>query len=491
MSTAITYSSSLPKIAECLVAFITKSASTPKIPAKLPAPLKELASQAIKSGIFEVKQEAVLALPTDYKSISRLLLIGLDAKPTTEQFRRAAGVAGNRLAKLGISSAGLLAPTGLDKQALRALAEGAVLGSYRFDQYKAPEKDKKNAKLKQLTIFDASLPEAANLVKTGQLRADGICLARDLGNQPGNVLTPVKLAKEAEKIAKKYRLPIQIMDEKTLKKEKMELLLGVAQGSREPARLIVAQYRYPKAKDTLALVGKGVTFDSGGISLKPGAKMDEMKYDMCGAAAVLGAMEVIAQLKPKVNVVFVVPSVENMPGGQATKPGDIHTGCDGTTVEILNTDAEGRLILADALAWTVKKFKPAAIIDLATLTGSCLVALGKYASGLVTNSKPLQKQVIDASKRAGEGICPLPSFPEYELDLKSKYADIQNIGGRYAGAITAGLFLKRFIKETPWVHLDIAGTAWDVQNIGHIPDTGATGAGVATLTEFVLNWKPL
>jgi leucyl aminopeptidase len=238
-------------------------------------------------------------------------------------------------------------------------------------------------------------------------------------------------------------------------------------------------------------VGKGITFDSGGISLKPGQAMDEMKFDMCGAAAVLGALDALPQLRPPVNVVGIVPATENLPDGQATKPGDILKAFSGKYVEILNTDAEGRLILADALAYGIQEYKPEAVVDLATLTGACVVALGHYATGAITNHEGFQAKVVEAGKRSGDIVWPLPNFPEYEEGLKGKYADLQNIAGRDGGAITGGLFLKNFVGEAPWVHLDIAGTAWGVKNIGHIPNEGATGVGVCLLIDLACRWDGL
>ena len=278
---------------------------------------------------------------------------------------------------------------------------------------------------------------------------------------------------------------------KKMKRLGMEMLLGVSRGSREPAKLILMEYFHQKAKQTVALVGKGVTFDSGGISLKPGKNMDEMKFDMCGAAAVLGAMKIIGQLNPQINVIGVIAATENLPGGDAQRPGDIVTAYNGKRVEILNTDAEGRLILGDALSYVVKEFKPNAVIDLATLTGACITALGHYASGAITNNDALMEQVRKASNLSGDRVWQLPSFPEYGESIKGKYGDLQNIGVGDSGTIIGGMFLEHFVDKTPWVHLDIAGTAWNVKHIGYQPNSGATGVGVRLLADLIQNWEPI
>ena len=276
-----------------------------------------------------------------------------------------------------------------------------------------------------------------------------------------------------------------------MKKLGMGMLLGVSRGSIEPAKLVVMEYRHHKAKQKVAFVGKGVTFDSGGISLKPGKNMDEMKFDMCGAAAVLGAMKVIGQVNPKLNIVAVIPTTENLPDGNAQRPGDIVTAHNGKRVEILNTDAEGRLILGDALSYVVKEFKPDAIVDLATLTGACITALGHLTTAAITNNDKLMEQVLNAGIKSGDRVWQLPSFPEYGESIKGKYADLQNIGVGDSGTIIGGLFLEHFINGTPWVHLDIAGTSWNVKHISYHPNSGATGVGVRLIVDLVQNWKML
>jgi leucyl aminopeptidase len=308
-------------------------------------------------------------------------------------------------------------------------------------------------------------------------------LARDLGNLPANVCTPGHIAKTARQLASgEKRLRVNVLDEADMKKLKMGSLLSVSAGSRQPAKLIALEYRGAAAKEQpVALVGKGVTFDSGGISLKPGAAMDEMKFDMCGAASVLGTLKAVNQMQLPINVVGIVPATENMPDGLATKPGDIVTSMSGQTIEILNTDAEGRLILCDALTYA-SKFKPRCVIDIATLTGAAIIALGKVPSAVLGNDRSLIDALIKCGHQIEDKIWELPLWDEYQDQLKSNFADMANIGGRDAGTITAACFLSRFTKDYKWAHLDIAGTAWKSGE-----DKGATGRPVPLLTQYILS----
>jgi len=337
-------------------------------------------------------------------------------------------------------------------------------------------------------LFDPEKVTSFNKLKLGKIKADATNMARDLGNLPSNDLKPKDLAEVAKNIAKEHKMECTILEEKDMQKHGMGMLLGVSRGSIEPAKLIILEYNHQNAKQTLAIVGKGVTFDSGGISLKPGKNMDEMKFDMCGAAAVLGAMKVFGQVNPNLNVIGVIPATENMPGGRAQRPGDIVTAHNGKKVEILNTDAEGRLILGDAMSFIVKEFKPDAIIDLATLTGACITALGHYTTGAITNNDELMEAVRKAGISSGDRVWQLPSYPEYSDLIKGKYGDLQNIGSGDSGTIIGGIFLENFIEGTPWVHLDIAGTSWNVRNIGYQPNSGATGVGVRLLVDLVNEW---
>ena len=307
-------------------------------------------------------------------------------------------------------------------------------------------------------------------------------LTRDLGNLPGNVCTPAYLANTAKKLAKDWKLKVEVLGQKQLEALRMGSFLSVTRGSVEPPQFIVLQYQGGAAKAApVVLVGKGITFDTGGISLKPGDGMDEMKYDMLGAGSVLGTMRAVAEMGLKINLVVIVPTCENMPSGNATKPGDIVTSMKGLTIEVLNTDAEGRLILCDALTYA-ERFKPAAVIDVATLTGACVIALGHHNSGLFSKDDALAGELLDASREASDPAWRMPLDEEYQDQLKSNFADLANIGGRPGGSITAACFLSRFTEAYPWAHLDIAGTAWKSGAA-----KGATGRPVPLLSQFLID----
>jgi leucyl aminopeptidase len=308
-----------------------------------------------------------------------------------------------------------------------------------------------------------------------------VTMAREFGNRPGNVCTPSWLGQQAKKLGKQFDLDVEVLDRKEIAKLGMGSFLAVAQGSAEPPRFIVARYDgAAKAQAPVVLVGKGITFDTGGISLKPGAEMDEMKFDMCGAASVLGTLATVASLEAKVNLVVLVPTCDNMPSGSAVKPGDVVTSMSGQTIEILNTDAEGRLILCDALTYA-ERFKPAVVVDVATLTGACVIALGHHLSGLFCTDDAIAAQLLAAGQSALDPCWRMPLDEEYDEALKSNFADGANVGGRPAGATTAAMFLRRFTGKFPWAHLDIAGTAWKSG-----AQKGATGRPVGLLTHFVL-----
>jgi leucyl aminopeptidase len=315
-----------------------------------------------------------------------------------------------------------------------------------------------------------------------------VFFARDMVSAPGNEMTPTAMAGEARKIAARKNVKLRVLDERKLKKIGMNALLGVAKGSAEPARFIILEYSgAAKADRPVALVGKGLTFDSGGISIKPAEKMEEMKSDMAGGAAVMGAIMAAADLKLPVNIVGLIPATENLPGGRAYKPGDILKSLSGKTIEIISTDAEGRLILADALTYA-ERFKPVAIIDLATLTGACVIALGDLAIGMLGTDKELKNKLRDAAEKTGERVWELPLWEDYHELIKSDVADFKNTGGRPGGAITAAAFLSKFIGKSPWVHLDIAGPAWLTKDRSYIPK-GATGIGVRLLVQFLKDWQ--
>jgi leucyl aminopeptidase len=353
---------------------------------------------------------------------------------------------------------------------------------YRFDRLRSKREPRREPESIAIAVTPADASAAKESLRCSLAIADGVALARDLGNLPGNFCTPTVLADEAKALAKKSGLKVQILDRKQMEALRMGSFLAVAQGSDEPPKLIVLEWRGgEKGVAPIALVGKGVTFDSGGISLKPGEAMDEMKYDMSGASAVLGAMSAAAAMKLPLNIVAVIPATENMPSGRAIKPGDIVTSMSGQTIEILNTDAEGRLILCDALTY-VARFEPSTVIDLATLTGACVIALGHHHSGLFTKDDTLAQDLLRAGQDTLDTCWRMPLDDEYQEQLKSPFADMANIGGRPGGSITAACFLARFAQGYTWAHLDIAGTAWKSGAA-----KGSTGRPVPMLTRFLMD----
>jgi leucyl aminopeptidase len=448
----------------------------------------------IKRGDFKGKlnQTAVL-YPWGQIPAKRVLIIGLGKKEETslERVRQVAGKAAVQIRELGLKSFATTLPETGAKFGLspvsQAVVEGTLLALYRFKQFKTKDEDKNE--ITQFTIIkkDAKkIPEIKPGVGFGQIVAGAANWTRDLVNLPGNELTPRRLGREAQKIARQFGLKCKVLGLAEIRRLKMNCLLQVAKGSRQPPRFIILEYAGKgRSLKTVVLVGKGITFDSGGISIKPSARMEEMKYDMAGGAAVLGAIRAAVRLSLPFRIIGLVPATENLPGGAAYKPGDILTS-SGKTIEIITTDAEGRLILADALTYA-KRYRPEAIIDLATLTGACIVALGHEASGMVGNNQKLLTRLKQAGEEAGERVWELPLWKEYDELLKSEVADMKNVGNRSAGVITGGAFLGRFIDKTAWAHLDIAGTAWsDKGRIYMSP--GATGVGVRLLTRFFQNW---
>ena len=369
----------------------------------------------------------------------------------------------------------------------RAAVEGVLLGLYRFTSYKTLEEDRQEMNNFIITEERSALLEDVRKgTEMAEVISRAVYCARDLVSTPSNDMTPSIMTQRAEAIAAEAQLTCEVLDEAAMGQLGMHALLGVARGSAEEARLITLEYHGgDKNERPLVLVGKGITFDSGGISIKPADKMDEMKSDMAGGAAVIGTIKAAADLKLPLNVVAVVPATENLPGGRAYKPGDILKTMSGITVEVKNTDAEGRLILADALTFA-KRYNPAAIIDVATLTGACVVALGDYLTGMLGTDETLKKQLSAASDATGEIVWELPLWHEYDELIKSDVADIKNTGGRAGGTITAALFLQRFVGDCPWVHLDIAGPALLAKDKPYIPK-GASGIGVRLLTQFLMD----
>ena len=371
-------------------------------------------------------------------------------------------------------------------QAAQALAEGAMLGLYRFTRYKKNDEDAREIEV--LTILERDHEKVramSEAVRRGRLLAEATNSARDLVNEPGNALTPTELARRAKQIARRGRIRCQVLGPAELRRLGARALLGVARGSQEPPCLIVLEYRRGRRGGPhLGLVGKGITFDSGGISIKPAENMEAMKGDMAGAAAVIAATAAIAGLQLPIHVTAVVPATENLPSGTALKPGDILRAMSGKTIEVINTDAEGRLVLADALHYARSR-KATHLVDVATLTGACVVALGTVNSGAFTNNQLFLDKVVASGKAAGEKIWPLPMDPEYDELIKSDVAEIKNTGGRKGGAITGAKFLQHFVGDTPWVHLDIAGTSESDKDKGYQPK-GATGVMVRTLANLAV-----
>ena len=369
---------------------------------------------------------------------------------------------------------------------VQAIAEGVWLGLYTFDRYQTKKKENRRA-LRSVTIMIPSrrdLDAAEAAIEVAKAVSSGTNFARDLGNEPGNVCTPEFLGDQAAALKHK-KLKVTVMNRKAIEKAGFTALLAVNQGSAKEPRFIVMEYSGGKKGDApVALVGKGLTFDAGGISIKPAAAMDEMKFDMCGAAAVLGIFRAVTEMSLPINLLGVIPSTENLLGGAAYKPGDIVTSYKGINIEVLNTDAEGRVILCDALAYAAEK-KPAEIIDFATLTGACVIALGSQATGLLGTGEKIKAGLKKSGEHTHDRVWELPLFEEYQEQIDSKIADIKNTGGREAGTITAACFLSRFVDDIPWAHLDIAGTAWNMKGTDISP-TGGTGAGVRLVVDYLM-----
>ncbi len=454
---------------------------------------------AMKSGDISGKPGSTL-LMRGIQGIAaeRILLVGLGKEESIagKDFSSAVQAIARMFSSLGANDAVVALPFDDVKErdlswAIRSTVLAARENLYRFDDMKSKKEPAPTGVRKVAFAVPAAAASAARIAAAQSAAlANGIDLTKNLGNLPPNVCTPTYLANTAKKLAKEFELGVEILDRKQLQALKMGSFLSVTNGSDEPPKFIVLKHMGGKAKDApVVLVGKGITFDSGGISLKPGAGMDEMKYDMCGAASVLGTFRAIAEMKLKLNVIGVIPTCENMPSGRATKPGDIVTSMSGQTIEVLNTDAEGRLILCDALTY-VERFKPAAVVDIATLTGACITALGHHNSGLFTRHDDahdaLADQLLAAGKTANDTAWRMPIEDSYQEQLKSNFADIANIGGPPAGSITAACFLERFTKKYTWAHLDIAGTAWKSGTA-----KGATGRPVPLLTTFLINRSQL
>ncbi|MCB1423105.1 MAG: leucyl aminopeptidase [Nitratireductor sp.] len=470
-----------------LAFFVPQDGALP--PSAVPFDADGRLTQAIRVAEFDGKAGALINVLVPAQGIDRVLIVGL-GKPEEWNEETWLKAGGKVFAAVGKSTS-LTIATDLDgdRKALTAeeaagVAMGATLRAYDFDAYRTKKKDeKKKVAITLVSGSDAALRKAW---KEAQAIADGVIFARDLVNEPANMLGPVEFAKKAESL-KKLGCTVAILDEKKLKTEKMGALLGVAQGSVRPARVAVIEWKGGKAKEKpVAFVGKGVVFDTGGISIKPAAGMEDMKGDMGGAAAVCGVMHALAARKAKTNAVGIIGLVENMPDGNAQRPGDIVTSRSGQTIEVLNTDAEGRLVLADLLDYCEEKFKPQFMVNLATLTGAIIIALGNTHAGLFSNNDELAERLTGAGLDTRERVWRMPLDAAYDKLLDSKNADMKNIGGRMAGSITAAQFLQRFVKDTPWAHLDIAGTAMGSPK-NEYSQGWSSGFGVRLLNKLVAN----
>lgn len=449
-------------------------------------------SQILKQGDFDPKPGSTLMLyGVPGVAATRVMLVGFGKlqEVGVKEYRDGVRGAVRALAEAGVGEAALYSVEVRVAQynsqwATMHAASVALEAIYRFDRLKSKSRDDKKV-LRHLVLGVGGSKAAGGLeaaLARGIAVGEGVNFARDLGNLPANICTPAYLADQARALGRTHRLKVAVLERRDMEKLGMGSLLSVSNGSRQPPKLITLEHRGgPKKQKPVVLIGKGITFDTGGISLKPAAEMDEMKYDMSGAGSVLGTMKAAAMMKLPLNVVGVIPTTENMPGGNATRPGDVVTSMSGQTIEVLNTDAEGRLILCDALTYS-ERFEPAAVIDIATLTGACVIALGHVTSGLFANDDKLANEVLAAGQTSWDRAWHMPVWEDYQEQLRSNFADMANIGGRPAGSITAACFLGRFAKNFKWAHLDIAGTAWKSGR-----EKGSTGRPVPLLAQFLMN----
>ncbi len=444
-------------------------------------------ASVLETGEFTGKlgTSAYLVQPGEVKA-KRLLLLGAgkEAEFDAQTTRKLAGTATRALRKKKARNIAFALRGAAVGEHAQAAAEGALWSLFEPNKYHTKDKDNDETPVDSLTLANGDAAALSAGIERGRIIAEAANFGRDIINEPSNVITPTALAAKAEEVAKEFGLELDVLDEARMRELGMGSLLGVAQGSVEPPKLIVLSYKPAVASnETIAIVGKGVTFDTGGISIKPADGMEKMKYDMAGGATTIAAMRAIAQFKPSVNVLGIVPAVENMPGGKAQRPGDVVKAMTGKTIEVINTDAEGRLILADAVAYA-RKLGATKIVDLATLTGAVSIALGDVYVAILGNNQEWIDAIIAAGKATGEKLWQLPLDKEYREQIKSEIADIKNIGGRKAGTITGAYFIREFVEETPWAHLDIAGTAWNENGKAHL-GVGPTGVGVRTLVKLV------
>jgi len=479
---------------DCVVVGVYESQKLSDAAQTIDAASSGYISNILKRGDMDGKLESTIMLHSlPGIQSERVLLVGLgkETEFTEKQYCKAVRASAKALASTGANVVGsFLAELPVKALAMRwkvsHLVEVTLDASYKFNAIKRKSEDKPGNK-KGIASLSINVPQASDTqagtagLADGLALAAGVSLTKDLGNLPPNVCTPTYLAEQAVLLGKTYGLKIEVLERAALEKLGMGSFLAVAQGSEEPPKLIVLQHLKGNKNDKpVLLVGKGITFDTGGISIKPGAEMDEMKYDMCGAASVLGTFKTIAEMDLPLNVIGIIPTCENMPDGRAVRPGDVVTSMSGLTIEVLNTDAEGRLILCDALTYA-ERFEPSVVIDIATLTGACVIALGHHATGLFSNNDDLAKELLSAGEASLDRAWHMPMWEEYQPLLDSNFADMANIGGRAGGSITAACFLSRFAKKFDWAHLDIAGTAWKSGK-----EKGGTGRPVPLLTQFLV-----
>ena len=441
-----------------------------------------------ESNEFRAKDGTISIVHNNVGSgIKRALLLGMGDKKNLdpEKTRNLTGKVVNKAKELGISEFVLIPFKNMDKEHLSAMVEGIKLSDYSFNNYKRDE-DRNNLNQVRILIRN-DMKNSQKIIQHSVVVSDAVIFTRDISNLPPNDCSPKDLATLSKKLSENQKVKVRVIEKEEMKSYGFEGILAVGEGSASSPKLIVLEYSGSTKKRPIVIVGKAVTFDTGGVSIKPSEKMEEMKFDKCGGCNVLGIMKAVSELGLDTNVIGIIPAVENMPSGTSYRPGDIIKMYNRKTVEVLNTDAEGRIILGDALSFAVKTFAPKAIIDMATLTGAAIIALGTNVAALVGNDDDLVTKILEYSNQTGEKIWQLPLFEEYKEQLKSSNADMKNIGGRSAGAITAAAFLSNFVEDTPWVHLDIAGTAWTQEGTKEksYNPKGATGFGIRTIVKYI------
>ncbi|MCV0430580.1 leucyl aminopeptidase [Nitrosopumilus sp.] len=485
--------SSAKKKTNLLCGFVLENTNKPMGLPKFDTKTTSAINQSLKDMEGKLGKLSIIPIPGK-KPIQRILLAGLGKKEnlTKDTIRFVSGKIAQKARELKLAEFSIISPPSFVSEPVSAVSqiiEGTKMSLYKFEKFKSEKVDASP----NLTIIVSKSNKISKAVKTSEIVTDGAIYTKSIANLPPNECTPTTLANFAKSMSKKNKMKCKIVSEPELKKKGFGGISAVGQGSKNQPRLIILEHsRGPKNEKPIVLVGKAVTFDTGGISLKPGASMDEMKFDKCGGCTVLGIMKAVSELKLPINVVGIVPSVENMPGGESYRPGDIIKLYSGKTAEILNTDAEGRLILADALSYGEKHYSPKAIIDFATLTGACIVALGTNVAAIVSNDEKLKKKIKESSKNTTEEVWELPLNQDYMDMIKSDVADMKNVGiGRAAGTITAAAFLKNAIEKTPWIHIDIAGVAWTQQATKEksYNPKGATGFGVRLILDYLQNLK--